>query len=86
MFLWFYDKESLRARKFAIESLFIDPMEAKGRKEDLKLSSGVASPNLTLAMGLQTRGFLERPLQLPEVLSPYCQHTRVRRACLAERH
>lgn len=83
VFLWFSDKESLRVRTFAVESLSANPMEGKGREEDLKLDSGGASPTFALAVGLQSRGFLEKPVQQPE-MSFCCQNTFERRACLAE--
>lgn len=59
-------------------------MEGKGREEDLKLDSSVASPSFTLATGLQTRGFLEKRLQQPELWGFCCQHTFERRACQAQ--
>ncbi|XP_006746031.2 E3 ubiquitin-protein ligase MARCH4-like [Leptonychotes weddellii] len=76
-------QESLRVRTFAVESLSANPMEGKGREEDLKLDSGGASPTFALAVGLQSRGFLEKPVQQPE-MSFCCQNTFERRACLAE--
>lgn len=82
--LEFSAKASLRVRKLAVGSLFADAMGGKGREEDLKLDSGVASPSFTLATGLQARGFLAKHLQQPELWGFCRQHTFERRACPAQ--